>query len=94
MNLHIVISGLVQGVGYRQWLCGRALAAGVTGWVRNRSDGTVEAVLSGSPEIVEGLVAEAMKGPRGARVDDIRRREAEASQLDQARDTFFIAAST
>lgn len=93
MDLHIVISGLVQGVGYRQWLYGRALAAGVTGWVRNRANGTVEAVISGPSEIVEGLVAEAMKGPRGARVDDIRRREAEASLLAQGRDTFFIAAS-
>jgi acylphosphatase len=94
MDLHIVVSGLVQGVGYRQWLCGRALASGATGWVRNRADGTVEAVLSGPAEIVEGLVAEAMKGPRGARVDDIRRREAEASLLDQTREAFFIAAST
>lgn len=94
MDQHIVISGLVQGVGYRQWLCGRALAAGVRGWVRNRADGTVEAVLSGPAEIVERLVADAMKGPRGARVDAIRRRDAEASQPDPAREAFFIAPST
>lgn len=93
MDLHIVISGFVQGVGYRQWLRGRALAAGVTGWVRNRADGTVEAVLSGPSESVEALVTEAMRGPRGARVDDIRRREAEASLVDHAGKAFFIASS-
>jgi acylphosphatase len=93
MDQHIVISGLVQGVGYRQWLCGRALASGVKGWVRNRADGTVEAVLSGPAESVEALIAEAMNGPRGARVDGIRRRDAEASLLDAAREAFFIAPS-
>lgn len=40
--LRIIVSGVVQGVGYRQWLRERALLAGVTGWVRNRSDGTVD----------------------------------------------------
>ncbi|RDJ23154.1 acylphosphatase [Bosea caraganae] len=93
MELHLIISGRVQGVGYRQWLCGRALAAGVTGWVRNRADGTVEAVLCGPAESVEALVAAAMAGPPGARVDDIRRREAEAAQVDQAGKAFFIASS-
>jgi acylphosphatase len=93
MDLHIIISGLVQGVGYREWLRGQAFAAGVAGWVRNRADGTVEAVLSGPPESVEMLIAEAMKGPPGARVDDIRRSEAEASLLDHADKAFFIAPS-
>ncbi|WP_439497276.1 acylphosphatase [Bosea sp. (in: a-proteobacteria)] len=93
MTLHIVISGLVQGVGYRQWLRERALAAGVAGWVRNRSDGTVEAVLSGAPETVELLAAEARKGPRGARVADVDSRAAQPSLADQASDDFVIARS-
>lgn len=93
MELHIIISGVVQGVGYRQWLRGRALTAGVTGWVRNRADGTVEAILRGPTEIVERLVTEAMKGPAGARVDDIRRREADASRIDPGSKAFFIASS-
>lgn len=93
MNLHVVISGLVQGVGYRQWLRGRALAAGVTGWVRNRADGTVEAVLSGPPEAVEMLVAAARTGPRGARVAAIDRHEAQASLADHMSDDFVIAPS-
>jgi acylphosphatase len=91
MDLHIIISGLVQGVGYRQWLRGRALAAGVTGWVRNRADGTVEAMLCGPTESVEGLVANAMKGPPGARVDGIRRRQVDTSLLDYTGKAFFIA---
>jgi acylphosphatase len=91
MDLHIIISGLVQGVGYRQWLRGRALAAGVTGWVRNRADGTVEAMLCGPTESVEGLVTEAMKGPPGARVDGIRRRQVDTSLLDYTGKAFFIA---
>jgi acylphosphatase len=93
MDLHIIISGLVQGVGYREWLRRRAFAAGVTGWVRNRADGTVEAVLSGASEIVEVLVTEAAKGPPGARVDNVHRRGAEASVVDHTNKAFFIASS-
>lgn len=93
MNLHIVISGLVQGVGYRQWLREKALAAGLTGWVRNRADGTVEAIVSGPPETVEALAAEARKGPRGARVADVDSREAPASPAGHASADFVIARS-
>ncbi len=93
MMLHIIVSGVVQGVGYRQWLRERALAAGVTGWVRNRSDGMVEALLCGAPETVENLVSEARKGPRGAVVADIERREASASAAALANGDFTIARS-
>jgi acylphosphatase len=93
MNLHIIVSGLVQGVGYREWFRRQAFAAGVTGWVRNRADGTVEAVLSGPSESVEGLATEAAKGPPGARVDTVRRCLAEASAVDPANPVFFIAPS-
>ncbi|MGW9329616.1 acylphosphatase [Bosea sp. NPDC055594] len=89
--LRIIVSGVVQGVGYRQWLRERALLAGVAGWVRNRSDGTVEALLAGAPDTLEALVAEARKGPRGARVTDIERREASAA--DHADPDFSIAPS-
>lgn len=89
--LRIIVSGVVQGVGYRQWLRERALLAGVTGWVRNRSNGTVEALLAGAPDTLEALVAEARKGPRGARVTDIERREASAT--DHAGPDFSIAPS-
>lgn len=90
MNLHLIISGMVQGVGYRQWLRRRALAAGLTGWARNRADGTVEAVLSGPAETVEMVVAEAMRGPSDARVDNIERREDQSARPDGADADFAI----
>lgn len=93
MDLHISISGRVQGVGYRQWLRGRALTAGVSGWVRNCPDGTVEAVLSGPAESVERLVSEARQGPRGADVEQVRRLETAPPRLDGGGESFFIAAS-
>jgi acylphosphatase len=62
------ISGRVQGVGYRDALRSEALANGVAGWVRNRRDGTVEAVLRGAPEAVDAVLAWARRGPPAARV--------------------------
>ncbi len=72
--------GHVQGVFFRETARRRALAEGVAGWVRNRSDGTVEAVFEGEREAVERLVAFVREGPRGARVDwvDIVGEEPEA----------------
>jgi acylphosphatase len=66
------ISGRVQGVGYRQALCGEAARHGLTGWVRNRIDGTVEAVVQGEPEAVEKLVQWARQGPPASWVADMR----------------------
>lgn len=73
---HLIISGIVQGVGYRQWFRREADRRGLSGWVRNRADETVEAVVSGSRAAVDDLVREAMNGPMGAKVDRIDRREA------------------
>jgi acylphosphatase len=64
-----VAHGHVQGVFFRETIRRRALSAGVTGWVGNRPDGTVEAVFEGDPEAVDRLVAFSREGPRGARVD-------------------------
>lgn len=66
------ILGQVQGVGYRDALRHEAERLGVTGWVRNCRDGTVEAVVQGAPERVEQLIAWARRGPPAARVDDLR----------------------
>lgn len=93
MNLHLTISGRVQGVGYRQWFRERARAAGLVGWVRNRADGTVEAAISGPSDSVEALVVEAFKGPVGAVVADISRSKADASLLAVADGGFIIAPS-
>jgi acylphosphatase len=66
------IRGRVQGVGYRDALCDAASASGVSGWVRNRVDGSVEALLQGPPERVAQLIAWARRGPPAARVDEVQ----------------------
>jgi acylphosphatase len=67
----VVVEGAVQGVGYREFARRAALRLKVTGWVRNRSDGAVEALLRGSPAAVEALIAEMRQGPRFAIVDNL-----------------------
>jgi acylphosphatase len=65
------IRGLVQGVGYRYALRREAQRQGVAGWVRNRSDGSVEALLQGAAERVAEVLAWARRGPPGSRVDEV-----------------------
>jgi acylphosphatase len=69
---HVFVEGRVQGVGYRDFTRGWALRLGISGWVRNRSDGAVEAVVRGAAADVEALLFEMRKGPRGARVTSLR----------------------
>jgi acylphosphatase len=71
------ISGHVQGVGYRDALRREALACGLTGWVRNRRDGTVEALLQGDARSVELVTAWARRGPPAARVDRVEAQPAQ-----------------
>ena len=71
VTLQLRITGRVQGVGYRYALRDEAQKLGVTGWVRNRHDGSVEALLHGEPSSVDAVVAWARHGPRGAVVADI-----------------------
>lgn len=74
----VVLEGRVQGVGYRDWMVRAARALGVAGWVRNRRDGTVEALVAGDVAAVEELLRRCRAGPPGARVDAIRDSLAEA----------------
>jgi len=76
------ISGRVQGVGYRDALRRQALACGLAGWVRNRRDGSVEAVLQGDARSVEDVIAWARRGPPAARVD---RLDAQPAQGESGR---------
>jgi acylphosphatase len=77
----VVVSGRVQGVYFRDATRRRAIAAGVDGWVRNRPDGTVEALLEGLPEAVDRLVAFCHSGPPAARVDRVQVEEQEPGDL-------------
>ncbi len=67
-RFRVVISGRVQSVWYRGWVVDEALARGLDGWVRNRRDGSVEAVFAGTPEAVAEMVAACRQGPPMARV--------------------------
>ncbi len=66
-----VVSGRVQGVGFRWYVEREALSLGLSGWVRNRSDGSVEVLASGSRSQLGALYDKLKQGPRAARVDDI-----------------------
>jgi acylphosphatase len=65
------IRGKVQGVWYRSWTVEQAVQRGVRGWVRNRQDGSVEALFSGESAMIDEMIAVCRKGPRLARVDSI-----------------------
>ncbi len=68
----LAISGRVQGVGFRFYLQKKARQLGLTGWVRNRHDGSVEAMIQGEPEAVETMTAWAQRGPPSAVVAEVR----------------------
>jgi acylphosphatase len=78
---HVTIRGRVQGVGYRAWTQYSAEGRGQHGWVRNRRDGTVEAVFAGSADDVRAMIEECRQGPPGSRVDAIEEREGTPEEL-------------
>ena len=67
----LVVTGKVQGVYYRAWFTEHARALGLAGWVRNRSDGSVEAVVEGSVAAVDRMIALAHEGSAAARVEQV-----------------------
>jgi len=70
-SVHIVVSGMVQGVGFRYFVHHHATQLGLTGWVRNLPNGDVEIEAEGNREFVESLIAYARRGPRSAVVSNI-----------------------
>jgi acylphosphatase len=85
VNRRVVIRGRVQGVGFRAWTECTALERGVQGWVRNRRDGSVEALFVGPAETVAEMIEACRHGPPGARVDFVDQRQAVPDELTLVR---------
>ena len=88
----VTIRGRVQGVGYRAWVEHQAKNRNLEGWVRNRRDGSVEAVFAGSAEDVSEMVAACRRGPSSARVEAVREGAAtpEALNLRRSGERFSV----
>jgi acylphosphatase len=80
--LHVTVSGRVQGVGYRAFVDHAARSHDIEGWVRNRRDGSVEAVFAGSAEAVMAVIATCRRGPSSARVEALREEAANPDMLN------------
>jgi len=87
---HMLIRGRVQGVGFRAWVEDTAVELGLTGWVRNRRDGTVEAVLAGNLELVLTMIEASRRGPLAARVDRLDVSKGGPELLGDARPGFWV----
>lgn len=85
MAKHLRITGLVQGVGYRASFEGRARALRLAGWVRNRADGSVEALVRGEPEALDQIISWARRGPRAAEVRDVAVTDMEDASVEAGR---------
>jgi len=79
--VHLTIHGRVQGVGFRDAFCVQASRLGLEGWVRNRRDGSVEAVVGGDPHALQALVRWANRGPPAAQVERLVTRPAAPAEV-------------
>ncbi|MCL2713840.1 MAG: acylphosphatase [Alphaproteobacteria bacterium] len=79
--VHVTVRGRVQGVGYRAWVAYQAITIGLEGWVRNRRDGSVEALFSGAPQEVAQMVALCRHGPPLAQVTSVRDEPAASNEF-------------
>ncbi|NJO53880.1 MAG: acylphosphatase [Bacteroidales bacterium] len=77
----LIITGRVQGVGFRYFVERTAARHGLAGWVRNRMDGSVEAVAAGEAVAVEAMIADCRRGPSTARVDSLQVIESAEAEL-------------
>jgi acylphosphatase len=78
----VFVRGRVQGVGYRAWVAETASTREISGWVRNRRDGSVEAVIAGSATDVAAMIDACEQGPLFARVTSVSSEDADTSDLD------------
>jgi acylphosphatase len=85
MAKHLSITGIVQGVCYRATFSEQARVLSLSGWVRNRSDGSVEALVSGDAQALEKIIAWAWHGPAGAVVEQVTVIEEEDPPLTDGR---------
>ena len=83
-TLHVLIHGRVQGVGFRAWTQHQAELHGLKGWVRNRRDGSVEAVFSGPDNLVQVMLKACHQGPAGSLVERVEPVEGGEAEFDGA----------
>lgn len=89
---HLSIHGLVHGVGFRRYMVFKAQQLNISGWVRNRSDGSVEAVVQGAEDAVAAIIECAQRGPgasqvSGVTVSEVEGKENFGGRFDPRRDT-------
>lgn len=89
-SIRVIITGRVQGVGYRAWVISTASKMGLRGWVRNRSNGSIEAVFSGNEASVFAMIEACKEGPEIARVNSIE----SYAWKDEIIDALFAARPT
>jgi acylphosphatase len=68
---HLIVRGRVQGVGFRAWFASEAAGRSLDGWVRNRADGSVEALFAGEAQAVSDMIALCRRGPPAGRVESV-----------------------
>jgi acylphosphatase len=92
---HVTIRGRVQGVGYRAWVEHEATARDLEGWVRNRRDGSVEALFAGPADVVSDMIALCRRGPPLARIDAVQEEAGnpDALNLRRAGERFSVLPS-
>jgi len=81
----VTIRGRVQGVGFRYWVEEQAMARNLEGWVRNRRDGSVEALFAGPADVVSEMIASSRRGPPSARVEAVQEEPANPDALNLRR---------
>ena len=81
-TIHVLIHGRVQGVSFRAWTQHQAELRGLRGWVRNRRDGSVEAVFSGPADLVQVMLKACHQGPSGALVENVEILDGSEADLD------------